>query len=215
MSRQAILRLALACMVPLECAAAGKDWKPLFNGRDLSGWQHVGPGNFAVEDGMLKTEGGMGLLWYTRGKIGNATIRVVYKMSHPQDDSGVFVRVPEKPTEPWMPVHRGYEVEIGNWPDDYGCSGVLYSLTKALARPEKPAGEWNTMEITLDGPRTVVVLNGVKVTDYGEGEPVPPQAHDYEPKRGRRPLRGYIGLQNHGEDSAIFFREVSLVPLTK
>ena len=163
----------------------------------------------------LKTVGGMGLLWYAPAKIGNATIRVIYKMSHPQDDSGVFIRIPAKPSEPWMPVHRGYEVEIGNWPDDYGCSGVLYSLTKALARSEKPPGEWNTLEITLAGPRTITVLNGVKVTDYREGDPVPPQAHDYEPKRGRRPLRGYIGLQNHGNDSSVFFREVSLAPLTK
>lgn len=215
MSRHHLAGIALACIVSVRCAGAERNWKPLFNGRDLSGWQHVGPGNFVVEDGMLKTVGGMGLLWYAPAKIGNATIRVIYKMSHPQDDSGVFIRIPAKPSEPWMPVHRGYEVEIGNWPDDYGCSGVLYSLTKALARPEKPAGEWNTLEITLAGPRTITVLNGVKVTDYREGDPVPPQAHDYEPKRGRRPLRGYIGLQNHGDDSSVFFRDVSLAPLTK
>jgi len=210
-----VAAMAFACTVYSACAEAKANWRPLFNGRDLSGWQQAGPGDFVVEDGMLKTVGGMGLLWYTPAKIGDATIRVVYKMSHPQDDSGVFIRIPSKPSEPWMPVHRGYEVEIGNWPDDYGCSGVLYSLTRALARPEKPAGEWNTMEVTLDGLHTMVVLNGVKVTDYREGDPVPPQAHDYEPKRGRRPLRGYIGLQNHGQDSVVFFREVSLSPLGK
>lgn len=162
MSRWPIAAIALAWVMSFRCAAEERPWKPLFNGRDLSGWQHAGPGSFVVEDGMLKTVGGMGLLWYTPAKIGNATIRVIYKMTHPQDDSGVFIRIPAKPAEPWMPVHRGYEVEIGNWPDDYGCSGVLYSLTKALARPEKPAGAWNVMEVTLDGPRTIVVLNGVK-----------------------------------------------------
>ena len=40
-----------------------------------------------------------------------------------------------------MPVNRGYEVEIGDWPDDYSCTGVLYTFTKALARPIKPLGE--------------------------------------------------------------------------
>jgi hypothetical protein len=155
----------------------------------------------------------MGLLWYTGGKIGDATIRVVYKLSHEKDNSGVFIRIPDKPTEPWMPVNRGYEVQIYNPADDYHCTGVLYSLTKALARPYKPVGEWNTMEITLQGPHTTVVLNGVKVTDYIEGQPVPPKMKDYEPDRGLRPDFGYIGLQNHGEGSEVCFKEVAIKPL--
>jgi hypothetical protein len=36
----------------------------------------------------------------------------------------------------------------------------MRSLTKALARPGKPGPEWNTMEITLDGPHTIIFLNG-------------------------------------------------------
>ena len=35
-----------------------------------------------------------------------------------ESDSGVFIGIPERPTEPWMPVSRGDEVEIGDWPDD-------------------------------------------------------------------------------------------------
>jgi len=190
--------------------ARAADWKQLFNGKDMTGWEHVGPGKFYVEDGMLKTEGGMGLLWYTGGKVGNATIRVVYKLSHEKDNSGVFIRIPEKPTEPWMPVNKGYEVQIYNPADDYHCTGVLYSLTKALARPYKPVGEWNTMEIKLDGPHTIVVLNGVTVTDYTEGQPVPPKVKSYEPDRGPRPNFGYIGLQNHGEGSEVYFKEVAV-----
>jgi hypothetical protein len=170
----------------------------------------VGKGDFVVEKGMLKTEGGMGLLWYTQRKLGHAVLRVVFQLTHDQDDSGVFIRIPEKPNEPWMPVNRGYEVEIGNWPDDYSCTGVLYTLTKALARPSKPTGEWNTMDITLDGPRTWVLVNGVKVTDYVEGQPVPPKQHNYEPDRGPRPDAGYIGLQNHSTDSVVYFREVAI-----
>ena len=46
------------------------------------------------------------------------------------------------------------------------------------------------MEITLDGPRTIVRLNGVKVTDYTEGQPVPERKFDFEPQRGTRPERG-------------------------
>jgi len=187
--------------------------RSLFNGRNLDGWRQAGPGRFVVIDGVLKTEGGMGLLWYTREKIGHAKIRVVFKLNTKDADSGVFIRIPEKPTEPWMPVNRGYEVEIGDWPDDYSCTGVLYTFTRALARPIKPMGEWNTLEITIDGPRTVVNLNDVKVTDFTEGQPVPDKhPGSIDPDRGPRPDSGYIGLQNH-PGSEVYFKEVSLTSL--
>jgi len=187
----------------------------LFNGKDLDGWTHVGPGSMVVEDGMIKTEGGMGLLWYAREKVGHATLRIVFKLTGKESDSGVFIRVPEQPTEPWMPVNRGYEVEIGDWPDDYSCTGVLYTFTKALARPLQPLGEWNTMEITIDGPHTVVYLNGVKVTDFREGQPVPAKPPgSIDPDRGPRPDSGYIGIQNH-PGAPVFFKEITLHPLAR
>ena len=188
--------------------------RALFNGKDLDGWQQVGPGSFVVKDGMMKTEGGMGMLWYTREKITHSTVRVVFKLTSKESDSGVFIRIPEKPTEPWMPINRGYEVEIGDWPDDYSCTGVLYTFTKALARPINPIGEWNTMDITIDGPHTIVYLNRVKVTDFTEGQTVPPKPPgSHDPDRGPRPNSGFIGLQNH-PGSEVYFKEISVVPLS-
>ena len=196
-----------------KTVAVERNSRALFNGKNLDGWEHVGPGKFLVRDGLLETEGGMGLLWYKREKIGHARLRVVFKMEGKEPDSGVFIRIPEKPTEPWMPVNRGYEVEIGDWPSDYSSTGVLYTFTKALSRPLKPLGEWNTMEITIDGPHTVVLLNGVKVTDFTEGQAVPPKpAGSEDPDRGPRPDSGYIGLQNH-PGGKVYFKEVSLTPL--
>jgi hypothetical protein len=130
----------------------------------------------------------------------------------------VFIRIPVPPTEPWMPVNYGYEVQIDNHPelggeDEYHVTGTLYSLTKPLAKPGKPGPEWNTMEITLNGPRTTVVVNDIKVTDYTEGEAVPPKKLDFEPERGPRPNYGYIGLQNHGDKDVVFFKEVAVKPL--
>jgi hypothetical protein len=69
------------------------------------------------------------------------------------------------------------------------------------------------MEITLDGDRTAVAINGVLVTDYREGQPVPPKQEPWDPDRGRRPDAGYIGLQNHGGQDVVFFREVAIKPL--
>lgn len=192
---------------------AQDQWKPLFNGRDLEGWRHVGDGAFEVENGLLKTKGGMGLLYYQGQKFGNVKIRVVYKGAD-RNNAGVFIRIPKSPTEAWMPVNRGYEVQIDDREDEYHKTGVLYSLTKAKAEPGIP-GAWNTMEITLEGKRTIVHVNGVLVTDYTEGEPVPAKKHDWEPDRGPRKKKGYIGLQNHGGDDLVYFKEVSVQRLKK
>jgi len=205
--------LLLATLLSSAGATSPTDVRQLFNGHDLVGWKHVGPGKMTVKNGLIHTHGGMGLLYFQGEQFGDCVIRVVYRMRHKNDNSGVFIRIPEEPTEPWMPVNRGYEIQIDNAADDYHTTGVLYSLTKAIARPGKPGPEWNTMEITLDGPRTVVAVNGVTVTDYTEGQPVPPKDKDYEPERGARPNRGYIGLQNYGRHDVVFFKEVSVRPL--
>ncbi len=169
MSRWIIL-LGVLTFSYLAHAQTG-EWKQLFDGKDLTGWKHVGPGSMTVEDGLIQTHGGMGLLYWTGGKLGNCTIRVVFKMRD---------------------------------------HNMLYSLTKPLARAGKPGPEWNTMEITLDGTRTIVVLNGVKVTDYTEGNPVPERKFNFEPQRGPRPNDGYFGLQNHSDNDVVFFKEVAV-----
>lgn len=202
------MKAALLLLVFLSPAAG--DWRPLFNGRDLSGWKMVGPGRFVVENGAMKTEGGMGLLYYEREKFGNATIRVVFKLATERANSGVIIRLPEPPPDPWYAVHNGYEVQIAGGGDEWHATGSLYSLSRVAARPMKPAGEWNTMDIVLDGQTTIVFLNGVKVTEFRGDQPVPPRKAWYEPVRGPRPDEGYIGLQNHDERSTVYFREVSV-----
>jgi hypothetical protein len=190
---------------------AGASWKPLFNGKDMSGWQMVGPGRFVLEDGMLKTEGGMGLLWYTGQKFGNTTIRVVFKTASANANSGVYIRIPEPPKDPWYAVHHGYEVQIDAAGDEWHCTGAIYSLSKVTERAQKPQGEWNTLEITLKGQETVVVLNGKTVNDFFGNQPVPERKQWYEPERGPRPDFGYIGLQNHDARSTVYFKEISVL----
>ena len=195
-------------------------WRPLFNGKDLAGWKHVGPGEMTVEDGIIQTHGGMGLLYWAGQKFGNCKIRVVYRMRDENSNSGFFIRVPIEPREEWMPVNYGYEVQIDNKPelsdeDDYHYTGTLYSFSKPLAKPGLPGPQWNTFEITLDGKRTIVEVNGERVTDFTEGDSVPKRIFDFEPFRGERPAYGYIGLQNHSDNDIVFFKEVSVKPLSK
>ena len=96
--------ICLACVVGLAlllaaARAQSPPWKRLFNGKDLTGWKHVGPGDMTVEDGLIRTHGGMGLLYWTGGKLGNCRIHVVYKMRDFNDNSGVFIRIPIRSEE--------------------------------------------------------------------------------------------------------------------
>jgi hypothetical protein len=137
-------------------------------------------------------------------------------MDHENDNSGVFIRIPLEPREAWMPVNYGYEIQIDNKQDDYHSTGDVYSFSKAMARPGKPGPEWNTMEITLDGPHTRVTVNGAQVTDFTEGQAVPPNSAEEDlkehgsPKRGPRSNDGYIGLQNHSDKDVVYFKEVAV-----
>lgn len=196
--------------------------KPLFNGRDLTGWaripRHEGapPGErpgLVVRGGLLVSipDAPEDDLWYTREKIGDATLRVVYKVSQPDANSGVFIRIPDAPKSEDDAINKGIEVQIQDTGNDYHCTGVLYSMTAAKARPYKPAGEWNTLEISMKGPRTVVKLNGQVVTDYDGVAPVPPRRSQYEPERGPRPETGYIAIQHHGGAETLWFKEITLL----
>ncbi len=225
-SAKTVMSVITACILLIlssGISSNGQDkseWRQLFNGKDLTGWKQVGPGSHYVENGLVKSKGGMGLLVWQGEKFQNCIIRVVFAMRDSNSNSGVFIRIPTMPTEEWMPVNKGYEVQIDNAPeksgeDDYHYTGMLYSLTKPLAKTGKPGPQWNTMEITLDGPRTIVFLNGVKVTDFKEGDPVPAKKFDFEPERGPRPESGFMGIQNHSDTDVVFFKEVSVKPLMK
>jgi len=215
------LVLALLITLVIQARGAGADGpgeKTLFDGKSVKGWEHVGPGAFRLEDGVLRTEGGMGLLWFTGEKFGDCVLRVVYRTTSKVSNSGVFIRIADRPNDEWYAVHHGYEVQICDGADPFHRTGAVYSLSKATAEASK-VGEWNTMEIILDGGRIAVVLNGVRVQDFNpDTDEVPLRTKPYEPERGPRPAKGYIGLQNHNdvaEGTEVFFKEVSVRPLPK
>ena len=64
-----LMKKSCACMflllflLPVALSAQSGEWQQLFNGKDLTGWKHVGPGGDTVEDGLIRTHGGMGLLY--------------------------------------------------------------------------------------------------------------------------------------------------------
>ncbi|RUL86848.1 3-keto-disaccharide hydrolase [Tautonia sociabilis] len=212
MPRLAIVPLLLFAIAPL--APAQEDgFRVIFDGKSLDGWNQVGPGSFEQVDEGYKTVGGMGLLWYEPETFGDCVIRVVYKAEDGRDNSGVSIRIAEKPDDPWFAVHHGFEVQICDQADPLHRTGAIYSYSASTATPAQ-AGQWNTMEITLDGEEIRVSVNGEEVNRFDPtSDPIPPRRQDYEPIRGPRPTRGYLGLQNHGDGDVVFFKEVSVRPL--
>jgi hypothetical protein len=80
-------------------AADEPSWRtiPLIeNGKVAARWEHIGWGAFTPAEGALRTdcdERGMGLLVYTREKLGDCQIRVVYRPENARSNAGVFIRL--------------------------------------------------------------------------------------------------------------------------
>ena len=113
-------------------------------------------------------------------------------------------------------VHHGYEIQIQDNNDEFHRTGAVYSISPAKAGAAKRPGEWNTMEITLNGDRISVSLNGQEITRFDPATAkIPPRKESWEPQLGPRPEVGYIGLQNHSDKDTVWFRKVSVRPLNR
>src|SRR6266513_1036118 len=93
---------AFACSLPIVRGAesvAEPAWRALpliADGKVNPNWMHVGWGGFVVDDGALRTEcdpKGLGLLVYTKERLGNCQVRVVFKPKETKSNSGVYVRL--------------------------------------------------------------------------------------------------------------------------
>ncbi|CAM5540064.1 ThuA domain-containing protein [Streptomyces aurantiogriseus] len=182
-------------------------YRPLFDGSSLDGWKQAGPGSFTLDDdGTLTSSGGMGLLWYAASDFSSYSLKLDWKMAGASgdDNSGVFVGFPPS-DDPWSAVHNGYEVQIDATDVPEKTTGSVYGFRSAdlkkRDRALNPPGEWNTYEIRVEGERLRVWLNGVKINDFTNTDPA-------------RSLRdGHLGLQNHGADDQVSFRNVRIKEL--
>ena len=174
----------------------------LFHGQSMDSWRMAGPGKFVLVeyDKSLQSEGGMGLLWYTKKKYKDFILKVDWKVSRRNDNSGVFVRFSDPDDDPIIAVNTGYEIQIDDMamPDGNPLhkTGAIYNLAAPLsAAVTKPVGQWNTFEIEAIGQKYSVTLNDEKI--------IPEFI-------GNRNTEGYIGIQNHDTDSHVSFRNIRI-----
>ncbi|MFI6132135.1 ThuA domain-containing protein [Micromonospora sp. NPDC051141] len=167
-----------------------------------TGWSQAGPGSFTNSDATLTSVGGMGLYWYSAKQFTNYSLKLDWRLAG-DDNSGVFVGFPPS-SDPNSAVNNGYEVQIDPTDSADKTTGAIYGFKSAdLAARDaalNPAGEWNTYEILVEGERLQVFLNGVRVNDFTNTDPV-------------RSLAGHIGIQNHGTGDDASFRNIRIKEL--
>ncbi|MBV1853769.1 ThuA domain-containing protein [Catellatospora tritici] len=173
----------------------------LYNG-STTGWSQAGPGSLTNSDATLTTVGGMGLFWYSAKQFTSYSLKLDWKLTG-DSNSGVFIGFPPS-TDPWSAVDNGYEVQIDATDAADRTTGSVYTFQSAniAARDAalNPPGEWNTYELLVEGERLQIFLNGVKINDFTNTNPV-------------RSLAGHIGIQNHGTGDTAAFRNVRIKEL--
>lgn len=209
--------LIAACVA--ACAAAATDAdktaapQALFNGEDLKGWVVDGDKTAEVagqtlpvwtaRDGMIHCAGGgFGFLRFDQ-KFSDFTLSLEYRLQ-PGTNSGVGIRTVEykegkKSTRPSRAAYEIQLVDDGVDEPTKHSTGAIYLHSAARAAPAKPAGEWNRLVIKCIGPRIRVKLNGEVIQDYDQRK---------SSKTKKKPLRGYISLQNHGGE--VDYRDILL-----
>jgi hypothetical protein len=182
-------------------------FKPLSNGRDLSGWEGVtsdASASWKAEDGMIVCNGKPGTWLRSKDVYDDFNLRFDYKL-RPGGNSGIYVRVPADG------AHReggGAEIQIlDDAADRYKnigpaqYCGSVYKVAPAAQHVSRPAGEWNTMEINCRASAYRVTHNGIVIVDATE--------KDF-PELKERFAKGYLGLQNHSEE--VWFRNLRIGP---
>ncbi|MCK7482503.1 MAG: DUF1080 domain-containing protein [Candidatus Moduliflexus flocculans] len=175
-----------------------------YGGYEKHGWNHYGPGYFECDakTGVLKGQGGMGLLWYGK-KLKDFVLECEFKCSTPTTNSGIFLRVPEVPVSDDY-IYHSIEIQIDDTSTGIHHTGAAYDIEAPKVLASQPTGEWNHMRIEFRGSRLKVELNGKPVLDW--------EAHPGGKVRDLSP-EGFIGLQNHDSQSPPYFRNVFIKEL--
>jgi hypothetical protein len=138
---------------------------PLFDGKNLNGWRLTDPGavsGWSVKDGVLlnnpvqeegKPHKNYGNL-RTDKEFEDFNLTLEVKVEK-DNNSGIYLR-------------GIYEVQVadtyGHGLDSHNMGGIYSRITPTMSA-EKPAGEWQTYDITLVDRHVTVILNGKKIID--------------------------------------------------
>ena len=212
--------LLTAVLIGLICLPAFGAAKPaqaeegfvsLFDGKTLEGWVGSTKG-YGVEDGAIvcKTGKGGGGNLYTAKEYANFVLRFEFQLTSGANN-GLGIRAPLKGNA----AYAGMELQVldnsaERWAKlkDYQYHASVYGVAPAKRGHLKPVGEWNTQEVTCNGRRVKVVLNGAVILDVDLDEVSANGTLDKRPHPGLKRTTGHIGFLGHG--SRVAFRNLRI-----
>lgn len=235
MSTRFHVALAMAALVILalaapQGAAPRQDAEPgftsLFNGKDLTGWVYGRRANgeenrtgkgYQVENGILFTTKEDGGNLFTAGEYADFALRFEFRLT-PNANNGIGIRTPLVGDA----AYAGMEIQVL---DDSGSEytalrpeqyhGSVYNMFAATRGLQRPVGEWNSEEITVQGRRITVTLNGTTIVtanlDEVKDEALLARQRDLSKPEGSRGIantKGHIGLLGHG--TRVEFRNIRI-----
>jgi hypothetical protein len=206
------VRVLISALLVASGIATAQNWRPLLNGKDLTGWEVIHDGLWHVtKDGILvgqrdaqkKNTTNPNQSWvYTTREFGEYDLEFEYWLRF-RDNSGVSIRDKTRArysggaeADPKRtPSHNGYEIQIINGHTDKYPTGSLYLFQPAKTGAQQP-WDWNTMRIEVRNDVIRVRLNGQLVMEH-PGDP-------------ERPKTGPIGLQLHDAHTVVMFRNIRI-----
>lgn len=167
-------------------------WKPLFNGKNLDGWEVVNGGNWSVEDGAIvvhrlpnDTRGG----WLvTRADYSDFVVRLKFWSASNDFNSGILIRDSGHAMVS-RPAFHGFEIQIQQGERDPNTTGAIYDVARAYPKTIG-AKEWADLEVRCEGDHITTFFHGEKLAET----------------HTRRSYFGAIGLQMHGGKEPVEYR---------
>lgn len=204
--------LSIAILAATLPAASPEDgFEPLFDGVSLDGWVLLGQhgDGYLVREGKLVCPPGSGGNLLSASEYSDFVMRFEFKLE-PGSNNGLCIRCPLA----WRALaYDGNELQIiDNSAERYKAikpwqkHGSLYHVAPATADALRPVGEWNSQEVTADGTKIRVVLNGTTILDVDTQDVRDRDLLARHP--GLKRASGHVGFLGH--DEPVEFRNIRI-----
>jgi hypothetical protein len=193
---------------PVEQTPAEAGFTSLFNGRDLTGWTGAVEG-YEVKDGAIVCKTGQGGTLYTRATYRNFVVRLEFKLP-PAGNNGLAIRYPGTGDPAYAGMTELQVLDDGDPKyaelDPRQVHGSAYGMVAAKRGQQRPVGQWNEQEVTVQGSTITVVLNGTTILDADLSTVTSFMADTPHPGKDR--ADGHFGFAGHNDPVA--FRNIRI-----
>jgi hypothetical protein len=189
---------------------ADEGFEPVFNGKDLAGW--TGPvENYDVLDGAIVCKAGKGGTIHTKEEYSDFTVRLEFKLP-PGGNNGLAIRYHGSGDTAYVGMCELQVMDDTLAEKKYGkldprqFHGSAYGIVAPHRGYQRPVGEWNFQEVTVQGSRIKVELNGFVILDADLAKVTEYMGNRPHPGIGR--ASGHFGFAGHNDPVA--FRNVRI-----